>query len=202
MCVQCPNGTYYLLYNNTCYIPQLVSNLTSILYSGNYINIANYTLVNMNAQIMASQYPVVLCPASAPLFNGSQCVACPNGTYYLFLNLSCYTPHHATNVTELISSRQFIVVGNYTIANLTANISLNPYPTVPCPAAAPLYKPGQGCVLCPNGTYAILENSTCYHPQVVSNVSAINASGAVLTYNNISLANVSAAISAFPYPYL
>lgn len=100
-CVYCPNGSFYLLYNNTCYIPQNVSNLTSILNSGNYVNIANYTLVNMNAQIIASKYPVAHCPGNKPLWNGTECIQCPNGTYYLFLNLTCYTPHHATNITAI-----------------------------------------------------------------------------------------------------
>ena len=201
MCVTCPNGTYYLLFNDTCYVPQLVSNLTTILFAGNYVDIANYTLVNMNAAIIAAKavLPVAYCPSSAPLFNGSQCIACPSGTYYLFLNLSCYSPHQSTNITEINRVGNYIVVGNYTIANITANLSAYPYPTVPCPAAAPLYD-GNGCVLCPPGTYYILSNNTCYHPRVVSNINAINATGAVLTYNNVSLATVQAAITAFPYP--
>jgi len=199
----CPSAAPLALNNGSCvaYVPQFVTNLTAILNAGNYIEIANYTIVNLNAQVIASKYPVVYCPSSAPMFNGTNCVACTSGTYYLFLNSSCYTPQHSTNVTELVSKGQFIVVGNYTIANLTANISSNPYPTIPCPASAPL-STSQGCVLCPPGTYYILKNSTCYHPWVFSNVSAMNASGAVLNYNNVSLANLSAQIKAFPYPYL
>jgi len=199
-CVTCPNGTYYLFSNSSCYIPQNVTNVTALLVGHRYINHKNYTLASINASIAALKFPTLPCPASAPLLNNTHCVACPNGTYYLFSNMSCYVPRFfSTNVGYLNHTGHYIIVGNYTLANLTANISLNSYPTLPCPPATPFYN-GTACFACPSGTWYVLKNGSCHTPPLVSNVSALNATNHIMTYNNSTLVMLAASIGKIPYP--
>ena len=56
------------------------------------------------------------------------------------------------------------------------------------------------CVACPSGTYYLLNNNTCYVPQVVSNVSALNSTGKVVSIGNASLTSLAANISAIVFP--
>ena len=120
----------------------------------------------------------------------------------MFSNNTCYVPHfYATNVAYLAKARNYLIVGNYTIANLTANISLNPYPTLPCPPATPFFN-GTACFACPNGTWYILKNGSCHSPIFVSNISALNATNHIMTYHNTTLAMLAAKIAAIKYPVM
>ena len=74
MCVMCPNGTYYLLYNDTCYVPQFVTNYTELNITNIYINVGSNTLAAIEAGIIAANLPVMYCPIKRPLYNGTFCI--------------------------------------------------------------------------------------------------------------------------------
>lgn len=45
-------------------------------------------------------------------------MACPNGTWYMLSNFSCYTPLNVSNVTALAASNRYIQVGNHTLLSV------------------------------------------------------------------------------------
>lgn len=203
-CVMCKPGTYYLLTNLTCYVPHLFSNLSALFVAPNTLSIGQYTIVTLFAHRISYKYPISHCPGSAPMYNGSQCLACPPPSYYLYLNRTCYTPYSCTNTNQLSTLGTYIDIGSYTLAAIQAAIANNPYPCTPCPAATPLFN-GANCMACPPGTYYILQNNTCYTPVMFSNVNALtilNAvnPGVVVAYNGATLTNMANTINAFPYP--
>ena len=152
----------------------------------------------LNASIAAQPYPSVPCPAATPFLSRGVCVGCPLGQYYDLMTRQSYQPQKASNVAYLNSSNNYINVGNSTLAALNASIVNNPYPVNACPISAPVFN-GTGCFACPSGTYYLLNNFTCYHPQQVSNISALNASN-ILVINNITLNYISAIIANNSYP--
>lgn len=64
-------------------VAHIVSNVAVLKQSGHVVQIGQYSLPFLSAQIAASNVPTQSCPASAPLFNGSQCVGCAGNQYYL-----------------------------------------------------------------------------------------------------------------------
>lgn len=116
-CISCPNGTYYDLKNLNCHTPQLVSNTDALLKGKVYMEVDNFTIANLDAEI-AKTIPHQICPAAEPLFNKVKCTACPNGTYYNLKTLTCYTPPFVTNTDVLIKNKTYVEVENFTIANL------------------------------------------------------------------------------------
>ena len=200
-CIACPTGTYYLLSTATCYSPLNATNTSAIAATNRYIQINNYTLANIAAQIAAQPFPTKPCPTATPLLSNGVCIACPVGQYYDLKNSTCYTPHNATNVPALMASGLYVNIGNNTIANLNASIAANPYPTVPCPIATPIYFAGK-CVACPPGTYVLLSNYSCYTPHNVTNVTALNATHRYVNLGAYTLANIAHNISKMIYPYV
>lgn len=91
-CVVCQPGTYYLLSNLTCYVPQTFSNLSALFVAPNTISVGKANLVSLFAHRISFQFPVKHCPGNAPMYNGTHCISCVLPTYYLYLNRSCYTP--------------------------------------------------------------------------------------------------------------
>lgn len=161
-CVGCPSGQYYDLQTGVCYKPRKVSNVAFLNSTHNYINVGNATLTTINSSIVSSVYPVNACPTSAPVYNGTGCFACPNGTYYMLNNFTCYTPKNVSNVTALKASK-ILVINNATISNLAATINASAMPVQECPATAPLFN-GTHCLACPINNYYLLYNGTCYVP--------------------------------------
>lgn len=127
------------------------------------MQIGQYTLTYLQAQIAAVNLPTQVCPSTTPFFNGLACVSCPAGQYYLIETLSCYTPVYSSNVNALQSSGVALQVGNYTLANLNSTIAAQGFPTKPCPSATPLLSKGV-CIACPSGQYYNLQSHRCYKP--------------------------------------
>ena len=136
--------------------------------------------------INASVYPVNACPSSAPLFNGTHCVACNSSEWYNLNNDTCYVPQFASNTTALNATNRYVNLGSYTLLNLANAISSSPYPSIPCPSASPFYN-GSQCINCPNGSYYDLRNNYCIVSRFASNVTALNATGKVIAYGQYSL---------------
>ena len=128
MCVQCPNGTYYLLYNDTCYVPQFVTNYTHLNLSNLYVNVGSHTLSAIRAAIIAANLPVMYCPARQPLFNGTICIECKPGQFYNLGNLSCQNPNYISNVLALKLSGNYLQSVTYNLTTLQAEIALVPNP--------------------------------------------------------------------------
>jgi hypothetical protein len=199
MCIGCFMPEYYDLQNLTCYKPQLASNITALNASNRYVNIGRYTLANMAINISSALVPSQPCPGSAPLFNGSQCIACNSSAYYDLKNLRCIVARQVSNVAVLQSSGRVVSVGQYNIPYLQAQIAASPIPYTVCPPATPFYN-GLVCVACPVGTYYLIETLSCYHPVYSSNVNALVASNRVVQANNYTLTALNASIAAQPFP--
>ena len=182
----CPTGTYYLLNNYTCYQPKNVSNVRVLAASNRYIEIGNHTLINVEIVINASVLPVQPCPSSAPLYNGTDCVACNSSQYFNLLNNTCYTPQLASNTIALSATHRYVNLGSYNLINLANSIHASPYPSHPCPSSAPLFN-GSACLGCPVHTYYDLKNLRCINSTYVSNVAALNATGKVVAVGQYNL---------------
>lgn len=128
-CLGCTLNQYYNLQGLNCYSPQLVSNITALAIANNYIEINNYTLINMEAAIAASRLPVQQCPPHHALFNGSMCIGCFSPEYYDLQNLTCYKAQLASNITALNASNRYVNIGSYTLANMALNISSSLVPS-------------------------------------------------------------------------
>ena len=200
-CTGCPSGLYYDLETSSCYRPKLASNTTELFLSGRAVSVGNHTLKNLNVSIVNDPYPVVICPRSAPIFNGTGCVYCPKGTYYLMNNYTCYTPHPITNITALKASKFVLPYKGVTLTTLEAALVKIPVPVYNCPGSFPLYN-GTNCVVCPLGTYYLLNNNTCYVPQVVTNVTELKTTGRYVNVGNHTLFNIAAKIAASKFPVI
>jgi hypothetical protein len=151
-CIGCLPTEYYDLKSLKCIHARNVSNLTALNATGRVVVVGQYSLAYLANQINSSLIPVQECPAALPFFDGTQCVACPAGQYYLIETLSCYTPLFSSNVSALNASGRVVEVGNYTLANLNQTIAAQVFPTTPCPTATPLLSAGQ-CIGCALGLY-------------------------------------------------
>ena len=167
------------------------SNVSALSASGKVVQLGNYTLANLSATIKAQVFPTKPCPASTPLLSGGKCIGCPAGQHYDLKSRTCYKPKFASNVTQLLQSKRAVPVGNHTLGALNSSIVSSPYPSVPCPRAAPLFN-GSACTFCPLNSYYLLNNLTCYYPKLISNVTALNATGKVLPFNGVTLQTVMA----------
>jgi hypothetical protein len=176
-CVACPHGLVYDSLKWMCLQAIYVSNL-AVLNHSNVIQNATLNLTILEAMQInnANGTPVINCSASQPLYNGTHCIACPNGTYYLLSNLSCYTPQFVSNTTALNATNRYVNLGSYNLINLAYSINSSPYPSHACPATAPLYN-GSACVACANGTYYDLKSLICISSRYATNITALNATG-------------------------
>jgi len=198
-CMGCPNGTYYMLSNFSCYTPLNVSNVPALAASNRYIQVGNHTLINVETAINASVLPVQACPSSAPLYNGTHCVACNSSQYFNLNNNTCYNPQLASNTSALNATNRYINLGSYTLANLILNISSSPYPSHSCPSTAPLFN-GSQCIACANGSYYELRTLRCIVSRFATNVTALNATGRALAYGQYTLAYLQAQINSSTVP--
>ena len=107
-CMACPKGTFYALNNFTCLTPHFVANIAQLVKAKNYIEVGSATIASLSQAISASKIPVQSCNPSTPVFNGVHCMACPNGTFYVLSNFTCYTPHFVTNVSQLLRAKNYI----------------------------------------------------------------------------------------------
>ena len=96
--------------------------------TGKYVEIGNFTLKALNASINKIKLPVKACPSSTPVFNGSNCSSCPNGTYYVLKNFTCYTALNVSNILELNKTGKYVEIGNFTLKVLNASISSSKAP--------------------------------------------------------------------------
>ena len=198
-CTFCPPGTYYLLSNLSCFAPLLVSNVSALTATHKVLPYKGASLLTLAASISNITLPKVECNQFFPLFNGTNCVACPNGTYYLLNNKTCYVPQVVSNVVVLNSTKRVLNIGNATLTNLAANITASPFPVVMCPPSHPLFN-GTACDVCPNGTYYLIKNSSCYTPGFASNISFLIRSKSYVNIGNFTLTNLNSTISASVYP--
>ena len=165
--------------------------MSALNSSGRTVQVGNFTLKILSAQAAAQPFPTKPCQAMTPLLSGGKCIGCPSPQYYDLQTGQCYSAKFASNITELALSRKALPYANHTLASLNKSITTSPYPSVPCPRAAPLFN-GSACTFCPPGTYYLLSNLTCYFPRPVSNVSALAATRKVLSFKGVTLATVAA----------
>lgn len=186
-CVACPNGLVYDSLLHNCVKGVYISNFATLNISlVIQTNVTNLTSLNQTQVKNANNYPLVNCSSAKPLFNGSHCIACPNGTYYLIANLTCYKPHLASNVSALNASHRYVNLGSYNLANLFVKLNNSGYPYQACPETAPLYN-GSQCIACANGSYYDLKSLKCIVSQFASNVTALNKTRQVLAIGPYNL---------------
>ena len=154
-CIKCPTYQYYNLQNNTCYTPHLATNITALNISNKYVNLGSYTLSALQQQIQSSIMPTRPCPSSKPLFNGTNCMACPPNHYYLLKTYKCINATFVSNISALNKSGHVVQIGQYTLSNLKQQILSSKVPTKYCPSTAPMFN-GSLCISCSNGTYYLL----------------------------------------------
>jgi hypothetical protein len=200
VCIACNATQYYNLVGLTCYNPKNATNVTALALGHHYVHIQNYTLLNIERMINASKMPLNACPSSAPLFNGSQCIACNSSTYYDLKNLSCYTPHLASNVTALKMTNRSVSIGVYSLTNMAINISSSVYPLQPCPSKTPLFN-GSQCIACNSSAYYDLRSLKCIMARQVSNVTALNATNKTIALGQYNLTALQMQIKALVVPY-
>lgn len=78
------------------------------------------------------------CPKKAPIFNGSKCVTCPNGDYFVIENSTCYSPEKVSNVTALKDQEKAVEDENNTLEDLKDAIEKSELPTEICPEEKPV----------------------------------------------------------------
>ena len=171
----------------TCVQAVKISNYTT-LAGMKVIQNVNATMSVLESQQIAAANgrPIVYCPSSAPLFNGTHCVACNSSEWYNLNNDTCYVPQLASNTVALSATNRYVNLGSFNLINLANSISASPYPSVPCPSTAPLFD-GTGCIACPLHTYYDLKNLKCINSTYVSNVAALNATGKVVSVGQYNL---------------
>ena len=140
-------------------MPQVVTNISELVLTHSYVNVGSKTIKALNTTITSSKYPYIVCPGSAPLFNGSQCIACKKGQYYNLGTLKCQNPNIVSNIVALKLTNNYLVTTNYNLSNLQTSINKVPYPSKACPSSAPLFN-GTTCIACTNKIYDIF-NKKC-----------------------------------------
>jgi hypothetical protein len=173
--------------------------VTALNLSNKAVQIGSYTLKKLAFAINSSFYPLEACPSSAPLYNGSHCIACNKSYYYDLRSLKCINAQLVSNVNALNATNKTIAFGIYNLSALVSQISALVVPYKPCPASKPLFN-GTICKVCPPSEYYNLETLKCYKPLYASNITALNASARLLQVNNWTLINLQAAIAAQPFP--
>ena len=76
-CIVCNGSLYYDLRSLKCIAARLVTNVAALNATNKTVPIGRHNLTSIKMQNAALVLPYKLCPASNPLYNGSQCVACP-----------------------------------------------------------------------------------------------------------------------------
>lgn len=198
-CVLCPPNTWYILKNSTCYHPKIFSNINALVATNAVLNYNGQSLVTLQKNITFYPYPLVECPPQAPLFNGSECVLCPNGTYYMLYNNTCYVPQFKTNYTQLNQSGLYINVGVHTLSAIKAAIVAAGLPVLYCPANKPLFN-GTLCHECKPGQYYNLGTLQCQNPNYVSNILALKLTNNYLQTPTYNITTLEAAVNKVPAP--
>ena len=126
------------------------------------MNVGANTLTALNATITAieQKYPVIICPAVAPLFNGSVCLGCLPGQYFNLGTLKCQNPNLISNIVALRLNKNYLTSSTYNITTLQAAVAKVPYPVKACPPSTPLFN-GTLCIACANGLIYDLFNKKC-----------------------------------------
>ena len=154
----------------------MVSNIVALKLSGNYLIAKNYNMTTLQASINKVPYPVRACPSSAPLYNGSVCIACTT-TYYDIFNKKCascasgYFYNSTTHMCQIIPqyypnlNSTFWIVKNSTglkqLINMTNTRKLLKGAKM-CPNNTPDFNIHTNtCVNCPKGQYWNYFNYTC-----------------------------------------
>ena len=139
-CVACPQGLVYDMFTYVCLKGVYISNLAVLNVSKVIQNsILNLTILEQMQIKNANGTPVVNCSVQAPLYNGTHCIGCPNGTYYMLSNFSCYQPLNVSNVVALAASNRYIEIGNHTLISVETAINASILPVQVCPSSAPLF---------------------------------------------------------------
>ena len=81
--------------------PVFVSNVSALSTIKDVAQIPPYTLGYTASKITAMNVPTIECPPATPLFDGTKCVSCPVGQYYLLKTSACYVPIFSSNITAL-----------------------------------------------------------------------------------------------------
>ena len=136
--------------------------MSQLFLTNTYINIGAKNLVALNTTITTAQskYPVIACPATAPLYNGSTCLTCLPGQYYNLGTLSCQNPNLISNIVALRLNNNYLVTPTYNISTLQAAVSKVPYPVKACPPSSPLFN-GTSCIACAINLIYDLANKKC-----------------------------------------
>ena len=193
-CHGCPQGDYYVLTNYTCYTPEKRTNTAFLRKARLAIEVDNFTLNNVEAEIENETLPTQPCPEIEPMWDGENCVACPEGSLYLLKNATCYKAKSVTNVNALNESGLYLEEGDFTLKNLNESLHSSGLPFAPCPYKAPIFN-GSKCVKCPNNDYFILKNNTCYTPRKATNVTFLAASNQYVEDQNNTLADLNDTIN-------
>lgn len=117
-----------------------------------YIELGNNTISNIDAANAKIPVPKKPCAKDAPLWNGTACLSCPNGTYYNLQSLACTSPISITNVDAIKKSNNFLETDNYTLTRISQQDAKSILPTVACNASTPLFD-GKSCIACSNSIY-------------------------------------------------
>jgi hypothetical protein len=129
--------------------------------NNNYLVTPNYTLNNLQATVSLVPPPVKACPPSAPLFNGTECVACASNYYYNSTNNLCQPlPNYYPN----LNSQGWIVDNTSSLKLLISNTNAlkKVKGAIICPSSAPDYNFNTNlCGNCPTGQYWNYNNYTC-----------------------------------------
>ena len=157
-CVYCDEYSLYDLEKLACIPPQLYTN-TAALKKDKFIELDNYTLANFEAADNKLPAPKKPCDEKTPLFTAKGCIACPSNSFYNLKTLDCTTAVPVTNVNAIKAANNFLEVDNFTLANISKQISASTLPTNPCEASAPLFN-GNSCLACNNSLYN-LKTSAC-----------------------------------------
>lgn len=91
--------------------------MNALAASKRYAEVDAHTLDNLQKDINSSKLPIAKCPAEKPMFDGTHCNYCPEGTFYNLNNNTCYTPQFVSN-TQALTNGSYIESGRHTLLNL------------------------------------------------------------------------------------
>ena len=100
----------------------------------------------------ASALPTQSCPQEKPIFNGSECIACEDGTYYDLKTLSCFEPVFVSSTDSLTKLGNVYQSGDHTVSSVADSNKASTIPSKSCPEDKPMFN-GTECIACENGTY-------------------------------------------------